>query len=85
MAYFHIITCAHIYKIIKNNKILFYQLFAINNHISNHTRSGHYTSVVKNRLDNVWYEFDDSNVLKKVEEEDLVNKNAYMLFYYNNI
>jgi len=64
-----------------NNSI--YKLFAINNHISNHTRFGHYTSIVKNRLDNVWYEFDDSNVLQKVEEKDLVNKNAYMLFYYN--
>jgi ubiquitin carboxyl-terminal hydrolase 8 len=61
-----------------------YQLFAINNHISNHTRSGHYTSIVKNRLDNVWYEYDDSNVLHKVEETELVNKNAYMLFYYKN-
>ncbi len=61
-----------------------YKLFAINNHISNHTRFGHYTSIVKNRLDNVWYEFDDSNVLQKVEEKALVNKNAYMLFYYRN-
>ena len=61
-----------------------YQLFAINNHISNHTRFGHYTSIVKNRLDNIWYEFDDSNVLQKVEERDLVNKNAYLLFYYRN-
>jgi ubiquitin carboxyl-terminal hydrolase 8 len=64
------------------NGINKYKLFAINNHISNHTRSGHYTSIVKNRLDNTWYEFDDSNVLQKVEETDLVNKNAYMLFYY---
>ncbi len=60
-----------------------YKLFAINNHISNHTRFGHYTSYVKNRLDNVWYEFDDENVLRKVEETDLINKNAYMLFYYS--
>jgi hypothetical protein len=35
MAYFHIITCAHIYKIIKNNKILFYQLFAIKYYSNN--------------------------------------------------
>jgi ubiquitin carboxyl-terminal hydrolase 8 len=60
-----------------------YKLFAINNHISNNTRFGHYTSIVKNRLDNTWYEFDDSNILQKVEENELVNKNAYMLFYYN--
>ncbi len=61
-----------------------YKLFAINNHISNNTRFGHYTSIVKNRLDDTWYEFDDSNVLHKVEEIDLINKNAYMLFYYKS-
>jgi ubiquitin C-terminal hydrolase len=61
-----------------------YNLFGVNCHhnLSNSLIStinyGHYTSYVKNRYDNTWYEFDDNTVSKK---ENIVSKNAYMLFY----
>ncbi len=66
---------------INNNNNNYYKLFAINNHHGNNTYAGHYTSIVKSRLDNKWYEFDDSSVLEQIDEKDLINKNAYMLFY----
>jgi ubiquitin C-terminal hydrolase len=63
-----------------------YNLLGVNYHYSlGSTFScsfGHYVSIVKNRFDNNWYEFDD-NRLKKIEYQDeIVNKNAYLLFYY---
>jgi ubiquitin C-terminal hydrolase len=43
---------------------------------------GHYTSIVKNRYDNKWYLFNDSNEPKKLDIKKVQNKNAYMLFYF---
>jgi ubiquitin carboxyl-terminal hydrolase 8 len=61
-----------------------YNLFAVNTHHSigrnNSLNSGHYTSTVKNRYDNVWYNFDDDNV-SKASFNNIVNNNAYLLFY----
>jgi len=49
------------------------------------TNSGHYTSIVKNRFDNNWCLFNDSNdLIKATKKEDLQHRNAYMLFYYRN-
>jgi ubiquitin C-terminal hydrolase len=46
---------------------------------------GHYTSIVKNRLDNNWYLFNDSNnLIKAKKRDDLQQSDAYMLFYYRN-
>ena len=63
-----------------------YNLFAVNYHHSlGNSFScsyGHYTSIVKNRLDNEWYRFDDNNLSKVNFEEDLIDRNAYLLFYY---
>jgi ubiquitin carboxyl-terminal hydrolase 8 len=62
-----------------------YNLFAINRHhtiIPGSINFGHYTSIVKNRYDNMWYIFDD-NVVKKISNpEQLIDNNMYMLFYY---
>lgn len=45
--------------------------------------SGHYTSLVKNRLDNNWYLFnDDIEPILKIKKTQLQNRNAYLLFYY---
>ena len=45
--------------------------------------SGHYTSLVKNRLDNNWYLFNDSsNPIIQTKKIHLQNRNAYLLFYY---
>ena len=65
-----------------------YNLFAVNNHHSighfNSINFGHYTTNVINRFDNKWYTFDDSKELKELialDEDELISKNAYMLFY----
>jgi ubiquitin carboxyl-terminal hydrolase 8 len=47
------------------------------------TNSGHYTSFVKNRLDNEWYHFNDgSEPIHITKKEYIQNSNAYLLFYY---
>ncbi len=65
-----------------------YNLFAVNNHYNigpfNSINFGHYTSHVINRFDNKWYTFDDSKKLIEIETDNVVNKNAYMLFYIKN-
>ena len=58
-----------------------YSLFAVNCHYSlghNNINSGHYISYVKNRMNDSWYEFDDSNI-KKIT--NIITDKAYMLFY----
>lgn len=71
-----------------SKKVTTYDLFAINNHHSigkfNSINFGHYTTNVINRYNNKWYKFDDSKELEEISQDDLVNKNAYMLFYYRN-
>ena len=61
-----------------------YNLFAVNIHLgfSSSINFGHYISLVKNRLDNKWYVFNDSNNIIKVNSKSfLINKDAYLLFY----
>jgi hypothetical protein len=56
-----------------------YDLYAI----ANHTGSmgfGHYKAYALNYLNKKWYKFDDSNVTE-LQEEALVNGEAYVLFY----
>jgi ubiquitin carboxyl-terminal hydrolase 8 len=62
-----------------------YNLYAVNNHHSLFGKSinaGHYTTMVLNKFNNKWYNFDDSNILEEVDNDDIINNNAYMLFYY---
>ena len=65
-----------------------YNLFAVNYHHSignSYSCSfGHYTSIVKNRFDNEWYRFDDNTLSKINLEEEIIDRNAYLLFYYRN-
>lgn len=58
---------------------LIYDLFAIANHYGS-MGFGHYISYAKNPYDNKWYEFDDSHVSRK-SENDLITSSAYVLFY----
>jgi ubiquitin carboxyl-terminal hydrolase 8 len=45
--------------------------------------SGHYTSFVKNRLDDNWFLFNDgAEPIKATRQEHLQHRNAYLLFYY---
>jgi len=64
-----------------------YNLFGVNIHhsmgYSSNINAGHYVSVIKNRLDNKWYLFNDSASVKSVIDVDgIKHKNAYLLFYY---
>ncbi len=66
-----------------------YDLIGINIHqafgYGGNINSGHYTSIVKNIMNNNWYLYNDSNPLKiAYTKEHLQNKNAYMLFYYRH-
>jgi ubiquitin carboxyl-terminal hydrolase 8 len=61
------------------NKYL-YTLYAVNCH-SGTLNSGHYWSFCKN-LDDNWYLFNDSDVVKINNLSELQTKDAYILFYY---
>jgi hypothetical protein len=63
----------------EENYQLQYDLFAVANHYGS-MGFGHYISFGKNPIDKNWYEFDDSHVSSK-REEDLVTSSAYVLFY----
>jgi len=56
-----------------------YELFAVSNHFGS-MGFGHYTAFAKNKFSGNWYDFDDSSVSKK-SQNDIVSKGAYVLFY----
>lgn len=61
-----------------------YKLFGVANHFGNLT-TGHYTSYVRKKSDakktREWCYFDDSKVTYNCKESQVLNKNAYCLFY----
>lgn len=63
-----------------------YDLIGINLHQEfgdGGTNFGHYTSLVKNRLDNNWYLFNDGiKPILIINKSQLQNRKAYLLFYY---
>jgi len=64
-----------------------YNLMGINLHqeFGVGINAGHYTSIVKNRLDDNWYLFDDeSKPILAERMEQLQQRNAYLLFYYRD-
>ncbi|XP_068145949.1 ubiquitin carboxyl-terminal hydrolase 43 isoform X1 [Drosophila tropicalis] len=61
-----------------------YDLYAVCYHQGDTLETGHYTAACKNPYDRQWYKFDDQRVSKVPEdaiEEDIINNEAYMLFY----
>jgi ubiquitin C-terminal hydrolase len=59
-----------------------YHLVGINLHFGYTRHSGHYVSFVKNKLDDKWYVFNDSNPVQQIKYmEQLINNNASALFY----
>jgi ubiquitin C-terminal hydrolase len=59
-----------------------YNLVGVNLHFGYTRHSGHYVSFVKNKLDDKWYLFNDSNPVQEVKYmEQLINNNASALFY----
>nr|XP_017027524.1 ubiquitin carboxyl-terminal hydrolase 31 isoform X3 [Drosophila kikkawai] len=61
-----------------------YDLYAVCYHQGDTLETGHYTAACKNPYDRQWYKFDDTRVSKVPEdaiEQDIINNEAYMLFY----
>lgn len=61
-----------------------YDLYAVCYHQGNTLETGHYTAACCNPYDQQWYRFDDQRVThvpKERVEEDIINEEAYMLFY----
>lgn len=80
---FNIIDYFHPDSPYKQNVI--YNLIGINIHREMGIRTinaGHYVSIVKNKYDKKWYVFDDDKIPEELEENEIQNKNAYLLFYY---
>jgi ubiquitin C-terminal hydrolase len=66
-----------------------YDLIGVNLHQSfghgENINYGHYTSIVKNIMNNNWYLYNDSNeLLMAYTEKDLQQSSAYLLFYYSH-
>jgi len=61
-----------------------YDLYAVCNHHGEDLQGGHYTATCRNPTDGQWYSFDDMHT-SKVEEAEVVNNNAYILFYQKQI
>lgn len=68
---------------VKNNpnksETMLYDLIAVANHYGG-LGGGHYTAYAKNSHTGNWHYFDDSNV-SSANEESVVSKAAYVLFY----
>jgi len=65
-------------KIDPEDKI--YDLFGVVCHVGMIACAGHYTAFCLNPVDMKWYYYDDNNV-KEVKKEQVVTRNAYILFY----
>ena len=61
------------------NQSFIYDLFAVCNHISETTNTGHYTAYCKNPSNNKWYHY--SNGISEIPEKDVCSYKAYLLFY----
>jgi len=57
-----------------------YELYSVCNHHGSDLQGGHYTAVCRNPTDGQWYSFDDVHT-KQIPENEVVTKDAYILFY----
>lgn len=69
------------YVINKTNSSCNYNLYAVANHVGK-ANYGHYYCYCKN-INNNWYEYDDDKT-NQIKSENVVTKNAYLLFYIRN-
>ncbi len=70
-----------------NKKDYVYDLVAISEHMGT-CDYGHYIAHCKNQLNGEWYEFNDNSVFhvsKEKIEDEIVGKNAYILFYIKRV
>ncbi|CAD8074353.1 unnamed protein product [Paramecium primaurelia] len=71
------------FQIEEEQKKLIYDLYAVSNHFGG-MGGGHYTAFAKNHFNGQWYNFDDSQV-SELNEDQIVTKSAYVLFYKRRI
>eukprot|EP01125_Pyxidicula_operculata_P014198 TRINITY_DN4721_c0_g1_i3.p1 TRINITY_DN4721_c0_g1~~TRINITY_DN4721_c0_g1_i3.p1 ORF type:complete len:380 (+),score=66.93 TRINITY_DN4721_c0_g1_i3:698-1837(+) len=64
----------------KSLKSCTYDLYAVVDHIGRSMVFGHYTASCLNTQTKEWYQYDDDRV-SKIDENEIVSGNAYMLFY----
>jgi ubiquitin C-terminal hydrolase len=57
-----------------------YKLCSVINHVGNTLNSGHYYSYTYSIIHNLWFEYNDEDV-SLISEDQIDNKNAYLLFY----
>jgi len=62
------------------HRSVFCRLFAVIVHTGKNSHSGHYISYVRNLAKNEWWMMDDAHITR-VKTEEVVNSEAYMLFY----
>ncbi|XP_053966718.1 ubiquitin carboxyl-terminal hydrolase 31 [Anastrepha ludens] len=68
----------------RDNRETRYDLYAVCYHQGDTLETGHYTAACKNPYDRQWYKFDDQRVSKVPNEsieDEIINNEAYMLFY----
>ncbi|WWC72251.1 uncharacterized protein I206_106213 [Kwoniella pini CBS 10737] len=58
---------------------MIYDLYAVDNHFGG-MGGGHYTAFCRNRVDDQWYNYDDSRV-SKADVDSIQSRAAYLLFY----
>jgi ubiquitin C-terminal hydrolase len=68
--------------LVSSSEDAIYDLFAVSNHIGS-IYGGHYTAYAQHELygTNEWYKFDDSFASKVYYKDDIISKDAYLLFY----
>uniref|UniRef100_A0A0K8VGK2 ubiquitinyl hydrolase 1 n=1 Tax=Bactrocera latifrons TaxID=174628 RepID=A0A0K8VGK2_BACLA len=72
----------------RDNRETRYDLYAVCYHQGDTLETGHYTAACKNPYDRQWYKFDDQRVSKVPNasiEEEIINNEAYMLFYQRRV
>ncbi|KAL3942116.1 MAG: hypothetical protein SGARI_000374, partial [Bacillariaceae sp.] len=67
-------------ELLERNKAPFVRLFAVIVHVGKNSHSGHYLAYVRNIEKNEWWKMDDARVTL-VDEKEVLNAEAYMLFY----
>ncbi|KAJ3444724.1 ubiquitin carboxyl-terminal hydrolase [Anaeramoeba flamelloides] len=71
-------------KFNQNSKVPpIYQCYAVSEHEGS-CIGGHYTSLIKNSMDTFWYQFNDTEITKFTNIDDIQSNKAYLLFYYNS-
>ena len=68
------------YTLSQNQGCLRYELFGVSNHFGG-LGGGHYTAYAKHKDNSKWYNFDDSSVTSYTQNDSVVTKAGYLLFY----